>query len=129
MFSLSVTHRSDPTKQTQERHHSTQAGKIGDENFAAEVVIRPFILQSILSAGFTVLWTDSDMVWLHSPLPHLPDMKDPLAVRRRCWKYVKRGGNGGGVCEVLELMVLPFYGVTEKLLVVVVARWPESLFV
>lgn len=39
------------------------------------------ILLNILKQGYTLLWTDSDMVWLRDPLPLLPDLNDPTAVR------------------------------------------------
>lgn len=38
------------------------------------------ILLHILNQGFTVFWTDSDMVWIQSPIPLLPDIHDPEAV-------------------------------------------------
>lgn len=43
--------------------------------------MRPSILNYILKQKYSVLWTDSDMVWLENPLPLLPDMEDPSAVR------------------------------------------------
>lgn len=43
--------------------------------------MRPSILNYILKQKYSVLWTDSDMVWLDSPLPLLPNIEDPSAVR------------------------------------------------
>ena len=54
---------------------------MGDDTFKSQVLIRPSILLHILKQGYTLLWTDSDMVWLGNPLPLLPDMDDPEAVR------------------------------------------------
>lgn len=70
-------------KTTQERHHAIQAGRIGDDTFKAEVVIRPQILLHILNQGYPCLWTDSDMVWLENPLPFLPDIDNPETVSPR----------------------------------------------
>lgn len=53
---------------------------MGDATFQNQVLVRPSILQAILAAGYTVLWTDSDMVWLENPLGYLPDINDPSAV-------------------------------------------------
>ncbi|CAM9634317.1 unnamed protein product, partial [Laminaria digitata] len=53
----------------------------GDPAFAAEVLVRPSILTHIMNQGFTVLWSDSDIVWLENPLPLLPDTANPSAVR------------------------------------------------
>lgn len=63
-------------------HHATRAGTYGDFAFAAEVSVRPFILQSVLREGFAALWTDSDMVWLGNPLPLLPDLKSSSTVSK-----------------------------------------------
>lgn len=54
---------------------------MGDDTFKSQVLIRPNMLLHILKQGYTLLWTDSDMVWLGDPLPLLPDMDDPEAVR------------------------------------------------
>lgn len=43
--------------------------------------MRPSILSHILAQKFTVLWSDSDVVWLDNPLPLLPDTRDPSDVR------------------------------------------------
>lgn len=59
----------------QERHHAIQAGEIGGDTFKSQVLIRPHVLLRILNQGYTLLWTDSDMVWLRNPLPSLPDME------------------------------------------------------
>lgn len=55
---------------------------MGDATFQSQVLVRPSILQSILAAGYTVLWTDSDMVWLGDPLPLLPDVNERSSVSR-----------------------------------------------
>ena len=54
---------------------------MGDATFQSQVLVRPSILQSILAAGYTALWTDSDVVWLGDPLLLLPDINDPSSVR------------------------------------------------
>lgn len=64
----------------QERHHAVKAGRMGDETFRSQVLVRPKILLHILNQGYSLLWTDSDMVWLENPLPLLPDINDPEAV-------------------------------------------------
>ena len=53
---------------------------MGDETFRSQVLVRPNILLHILNQGYSLLWTDSDMVWLDNPLPLLPDINDPEAV-------------------------------------------------
>eukprot|EP00904_Undaria_pinnatifida_P006456 jgi/Undpi1/2940/HiC_scaffold_14.g06317.m1 len=57
-----------------ERQHSLKAGTIGDARFAAAVLIRPKILISILKQGYSVLWSDADMVWLGNPLSLMPEL-------------------------------------------------------
>lgn len=42
------------------------------------------MLRHILKQGYTLLWTDSDMVWLGNPLPLLPDVHDSEAVSVNC---------------------------------------------
>ena len=53
---------------------------MGDDTFKSQVLIRPKMLLHILKQGYTLLWTDSDMVWLGNPLPLLPAMNHPEAV-------------------------------------------------
>lgn len=63
-----------------QRHVAIKAGQIGGDTFKAQVMLRPKVLLHVLNQGYTLLWTDSDMVWLGNPLPVLPDMNDPEAV-------------------------------------------------
>ncbi|CAN0040821.1 unnamed protein product, partial [Laminaria digitata] len=63
-----------------ERQHAIGAGTYGDAVFQSQVLVRPRLLQSILAAGYTALWTDSDIVWLGNPLPLLPNVHDPSSV-------------------------------------------------
>lgn len=69
----------------QEHPHATKAGNWRSPVFKSEVFIRPEILLSILNQGYTVLWTDSDMVWLKNPLPFLPGSKDTHSVSGYLW--------------------------------------------
>ena len=54
---------------------------MGDDTFKSQVLIRPSILLHILKEGYTLLWTDSDMVWLENPLPLLPHVNNSNEVR------------------------------------------------
>lgn len=67
---------------------------MGDETFRSQVLIRPKILLHILNQGYSLLWTDSDMVWLDNPLPLLPDINDPEAVSLNTRQHN---------CEALEM--------------------------
>jgi len=64
--------------------HSIAAGAISSRNneksreiFSSQVTVRPLILKYILESGYSVLWTDSDEVWLTNVLESLPDINDP----------------------------------------------------
>eukprot|EP00904_Undaria_pinnatifida_P002825 jgi/Undpi1/12543/HiC_scaffold_6.g02212.m1 len=56
------------------KRYSTEAGKYGDKRFAEAVVVRPQLIKSIISQGYTMLWSDVDMVWLRNPLSLLPQI-------------------------------------------------------
>ena len=53
---------------------SIKAGVLGDERFADAVLVRPQMINSIISQGYTMLWSDSDVIWLNNPLPLLPQV-------------------------------------------------------
>lgn len=60
--------------------HATQAGTFGDQEFKAQVLIRPDILIAVLAQGYAVLWTDIDIVWLADPFPLFPAVGNPNEV-------------------------------------------------
>ncbi|CAM9429766.1 unnamed protein product, partial [Hapterophycus canaliculatus] len=83
-----------------ERHHAIKAGKMGDETFRAQVLIRPNMLRHILKQAYTLLWTDSDMVWLGNPLPLLPDIHDSEAAEL----MIQLDGSMGNPCTCFMFM-------------------------
>eukprot|EP00903_Cladosiphon_okamuranus_P005636 g5602.t1 len=100
-----------------ERHHAIKAGRMGDDTFKSQVLIRPNMLLHILKQGYTLLWTDSDMVWLENPLPVLPDMDDPEAAEL----MLQLDGSRGNPCTCFMFMK-PTVMVKELLV-----KWMQSI--
>eukprot|EP00752_Nemacystus_decipiens_P012355 g10952.t1 len=99
------------------RHHAEPAGKWGDAEFKAQTVIRPHILLHILKQGYTLFWTDVDMVWLANPLPALPDPRDPKSAEL----MLQLDGEPGNECTCL-LYMKPTH-IVKRLLV----EWMKSI--
>ena len=57
---------------------SIEAGYFGKEIFSSQVTVRPVILHSILEAGYSALWSDSDMFWLGNSLELIPESADAM---------------------------------------------------
>lgn len=73
---------------SQNRRHSLKPGTLGDERFAEAVVARPFFIKSIVGQGYSVLWSDADMVWLGNPFSLLPPLGEDSGVSRvRAYSY------------------------------------------
>ncbi|CAM9141525.1 unnamed protein product [Scytosiphon promiscuus] len=100
-----------------ERHHAIKAGKMGDETFRAQVLIRPNMLRHILMQGYTLLWTDSDMVWLGDPLPSLPDMHDSEAAEL----MIQQDGSVGNPCTCFLFMK------PTELVIGLLDKWIQSI--
>lgn len=70
------------TVHNKERHVVAKAaGQKQNQEFAEADLLRPNILHFILKQGYGALWSDSDVVWIQNPLPLLPEMGTPSAVR------------------------------------------------
>ncbi|CAM9206713.1 unnamed protein product, partial [Hapterophycus canaliculatus] len=110
-----------PVKTGSVRKHASRAGEFGDASFAAEVLVRPSILSHILAQSFTVLWSDSDIVWLSNPLPLLPDAYDPSDVRAGSEVMLQHDGADHVACTCF-MFLKPTVG-SHKLL----ALWKKHM--
>ena len=60
---------------------SIEAGDFGKDIFSSQVTVRPVILHSVLEAGYSALWSDSDMFWLGNSLELIPESADAMFMR------------------------------------------------